>query len=515
MRKAVSMTKIVLLLSVLSMLSFGLSRTDGAGSAERATRLAAPVGPMTSAIVDGFIAAAGPAHRVEFACDNVVLCGDPRTHVHVLVPITLVNHSADTIDDVFDTEFRLLASDATTYRQVYCDHGWGFGNTGPSIYPGTTELKPEQRTTGTLCFSVPRGAPAAAALYWDPPFRLDSFTVTHPTTDTSEQLMPLPAAPGQRPVRLAPAGPRGAVSQFGVTLTVGVVRRDPAPQPVSLDHGLPSGLAFDVVPVRIVNRGPDTVHYRDADLVLLDARGREYAATEEDGHVPGLGGFDSALPPGAHVSADVAFIVPEGLTPIAVRWQPSDFTGEAIPPVAVDQVVLLPGAALPPPLPVARVPFVAHHNARDGYTLRAPATWRSVPPAHLIALRGADLTLEAPDGQAFVAAGVQAANGQAATAAALDSAADTLIKSISLFVSGPITHRGGQDHGMSYVVAGARIATAADLDDDVLVLLLVRGTRVYALVGAVNYRRDTATYNPRHDQEWQDLTTVFARSSVS
>jgi len=63
-------------------------------------------------------------------------------------------------------------------------------------------------------------------------------------------------------------------------------------------------------------------------------------------------------------------------------------------------------------------------------------------------------------------------------------------------------------------VAGARITTDTGVDDDVLVLLLVRGTHIYTLVGAVKYS-DTATDNPQYDQELQDLTTVFARSSVS
>jgi len=101
-----------------------------------------------------------------------------------------------------------------SYHQEYCDHGWGFGNTGPSIAPGAVVLQPGQRTTGTLCFSVPRTAPAAAALYWDPPFRIGK------SDDTTEQVLPLPVGPGQRAVRLAPAGPRGAVSQLGVTLLV-------------------------------------------------------------------------------------------------------------------------------------------------------------------------------------------------------------------------------------------------------------------------------------------------------
>jgi len=171
--------------------------------------------------------------------------------------------------------------------------------------------------------------------------------------------------------------------------------------------------------------------------------------------------------------------------------------------------------ALSPPPSVARVPFVTRYIAHDGYTLRAPSTWRPVPTAHLLALHGTDLTLEAPDRQAFVAAGVQATGGQAATTAALDNAADTLIKSLGQFVDGSIAHHTGQDHGLPYVVAGARITTADDLYDDVLVLFVVRGTRVYTLVGAVNYRHDTATYNPQHDQEVRDLTTVFARSSVS
>ena len=505
------MTNFALLLSLLS-LGLGLLHPSGAARAAGVTRPAATVTPVTSATVDGLSVAVGPAHRVAFVCDNAALCGDPRTSVHVLVPITLVNHSADTIDDVFDLEFRLLTSDATTYHQEYCDHGWGFGNTGPSIYPGTTVLRPGQRTTGTLCFAAPRTAPAAAALYWDPPFRLDSLTVTHPTTDTTEQLLPLPTAPGQRPARLAPAGPRGTVSQFGVTLTAGVVRRDPAPQPVSGGQGVPPGIAFDVVPVRIVNHTPDTVHYRDADLVVLDARGHEYAATEEDGHVPGLGGFDNTLPPGAQVAADVAFVVPVAVTPVAVNWDPSNFIGAVVP---VDQVVLLPGSALPPPPAVARVLFVAHYSAADGYTLRAPLTWRSVPTARLILLRGTDLTLEAPDGQAFVAVGVDAARGQAADAAALQGEGDRIINSMSLFVSNPITHRDGRNQGALYVVAGARITTAADLSVDVVVLVTVRGGRVYTLVGAVNYMHDTTTYNPQHDQEWQDLTTVFARSSMS
>jgi len=51
-------------------------------------------------------------------------------------------------------------------------------------------------------------------------------------------------------------------------LLVGVVRRDSAPQPVALGQGIPPGVAIDVVPVRLVNHTPYTVHYRDADLVL-------------------------------------------------------------------------------------------------------------------------------------------------------------------------------------------------------------------------------------------------------
>jgi len=82
-------------------------------------------------------------------------------------------------------------------------------------------------------------------------------------------------------------------------------------------------------------------------------------------------------------------------------------------------------------------------------------------------------------------------------------------------VSNTITHRDGRTQGALYAVAGARITTAADLSVDVVVLVTVRGGRVYTLVGAVNYMHDTTTYNPQHDQEWQDLTTVFARSSMS
>ncbi len=281
---------------------------------------------------------------------------------------------------------------------------------------------------------------------------------------------------------------------------------------MSLGQGFPPELAVDVVPVRIANHTPYTVHYRDADLVALDARGREYAATEQDARFPGLGGFDHTLPPGARVAANVAFVVPLAVTPVAVNWRPSNFIGAAVP---VDQVVLLPGSVLPPPPMVARVSFVARHSAVYGYTLYAPATWRPVSTAHLIALRGTDLTLEAPDRQAFVAAGVQSTGGQAATTTALDNAADTLIKGLGQLVDSAIAHHTGQNHGLPYVVAGARITTADDLYDDVLVLFVVRGTQVYTLVGAVTYMSDTGAYNPQHDQEVQDLTTVFARFSVS
>ncbi len=506
------MTKLALL---LGLLSHGLGVVGARAHAARPA--AAPVAPVTSVTVEGLSAAVGPARQVEFACDNEslnVLCGDPRTHVHVLVPITLVNHSADTIIAVFDTEFRLIAGDATTYPQEYCDHGGGFGPDNGALHPG-------QRTTGTLCFSVPR-TERPAALYWDPPFRLDSPTVTHPSTDTAEQLMPLPVAPGQRPAPLRPAGPRGAVAQFGVTLTVGVVRRAPAPPSGSLGQDLPPDLAVDVVPVRLVNHSPATLHYRDADLVLLDAQGREYAATEQDARFPGLGGFESELPSGAQVAAAVAFIVPVGITPVAVRWQPSRFTRDAALVVGVEQVVLLPGSALPPPPVVVHVSFVARHSAADGYTLYAPSTWQPVATAHLVSLVGPDLTLtgtdlalEAPDQHAFVAAGVQATGGQAATTAALEHAADTLIDSLSTQLAGnAITHRTGQDHGLPYVLAAARITTTADWYDDVAVLSVVRGTQVYTLVGAVTYMGADGTLNPQHKQELHDLDTVFARFSV-
>ncbi len=153
------MTKLVFLLGLLSL---GLGMVSA--RAHTARPAVAPVTPVTSVIVEGLNAAVGPARQVEFACDNAalnVLCSDPRTHVHMLVPITLVNHSADTIIDVFDAEFRLIAGDATTYHQEYCDHGWGFGPDNGALHPG-------QRTTGTLCFAIPR-TERPAALYWDPP----------------------------------------------------------------------------------------------------------------------------------------------------------------------------------------------------------------------------------------------------------------------------------------------------------------------------------------------------------
>jgi len=133
----------------------------------------------------------------------------------------------------------------------------------------------------------------------------------------------------------------------------------------------------------------------------------------------------------------------------------------------------------------------------------------------LIALRGTDLTLEAPDGQAFVTVGVEATGGKTADAAALQGEADRVITSMGLFVSGVISHRSGTAQKALYVVAGARITTAADLSVDVIVLVTVRGGRVYLLIGAVTYMHNTATYNPAHDQELQDLTRIFARSSVS
>lgn len=194
---------------------------------------------------------------------------------------------------------------------AYPENGFADDNLSQRIDMGT--LHPGATVTGQLAFLVPSRL-TPAAISWQPS-GLGLNQRGGDKVDTNPRNVLLPGYKGS--AGPCPAGPTGAMSVAGITVTVGPARSD------GHSSELPAGEVFQAVHVVMRNRGKSVYAYNPNDFIALDAGAREY---------PQVTAYDANLAqpidmghlrPGTTVSGDLAFEMPAGVKPVALRWIPT------------------------------------------------------------------------------------------------------------------------------------------------------------------------------------------------
>jgi len=229
-----------------------------------------------------------------------------RGYIFQVVHVTLRNRGKFTYK-YNPLDFTLLDPGAHAYAE-----GTAYdSNLSQAIDTGS--LAPGQTISGQIAYIVPATL-TPAAISWQPTgLGLDQPGGSRLDTDPRNILLP-----GYRgSAAQCPAGPTGATTLDGVTVTLGAIK--------SGGHSaeLKQGDIFQALHVTIRDAGKYSYEYNPNDFIALDAGAREYPqVTAYDNNLAQP--IDTGtLHKGAMATGDLAFAVPAGVTIVAVRWIPT------------------------------------------------------------------------------------------------------------------------------------------------------------------------------------------------
>jgi len=285
-----------------SLAGAGASPAVAARAPQAPAATPCPAGPTGSITNAGVTVTFGAPTRDKGGQDSSLKPG----YIFQVVHVTLRNHGTFTYK-YNPLDFILLDPGAHAYEE-----GSSYDNNlSQAIDMGS--LKPGQTIAGQIAYIVP--APLTpAAISWQP----TGLGLDQPggdKLDTDPRNIRLPGYKGS--ATRCPAGPTGATTLDGVTVTVGTIKHG--------GHGdlLKRGDLFQELHVTMRDAGTYSYEYNPNDFIALDAGAREYPQVTAYDNTLAQPIDTGTLHKGATATGDLAFAVPAGVTIVAVRWIPT------------------------------------------------------------------------------------------------------------------------------------------------------------------------------------------------
>jgi hypothetical protein len=292
-------------------LATSMAGAEASHAAAAATTARAPKAPATTPCP------AGPTGAITDARVTVTYRAPTRDkggqdsslkpgYIFQVVHVTLHNHGKFTYK-YNSLDFTLLDPGAHAYEE-----GTAYDN-NLSQAIDTGSLAPGKTISGQIAYIVPAKL-TPATISWQP----TGLGLDQPggaKIDTNPRNILLPGYKGG--AAQCPAGPTGATTLDGVTVTLGAIK--------SGGHSseLKQGAVFQELHVIMRDAGKYSYEYNPNDFIALDAGARAYPqVTAYDNNLSQP--IDTGtLHKGATVTGDLAFEVPAGVTIVAVRWIPT------------------------------------------------------------------------------------------------------------------------------------------------------------------------------------------------
>ncbi len=285
-----------------SMAGAGASHAAAAGAPKAPAAMACPAGPTGSITDAGVTATFSAPTRDKGGQDSSLKPG----YIFQVVHVTLRNHGKYTYK-YNSLDFTLLDPGAHAYEE-----GTAYDNNLAQPID-TGSLAPGKTISGQIAYIVPSTL-TPAAISWQP----TGLGLDQPggaKIDTNPRNILLPGYKGG--AAQCPAGPTGATTLDGVTVTLGAIK--------SGGHSseLKQGDIFQELHVTMRDAGKYSYEYNPNDFIALDAGAREY---------PQVTAYDNNLAQpidtgtlhrGQTATGGLAFEVPAGVTIVAVRWIPT------------------------------------------------------------------------------------------------------------------------------------------------------------------------------------------------
>ncbi len=285
-----------------SMAGAGASHAMAARALKAPAATPCPAGPTGSITDAGVTVTFGAPTRDKGGQDSSLKPG----YIFQVVHVTLRDRGKYTYK-YNPLDFILLDPGAHAYQESSSYDN----NLSQAIDTGS--LAPGQTISGQIAYIVPAKL-TPAAISWQP----TGLGLDQPggaKIDTNPRNILLPGYKGG--AGQCPAGPTGATTLDGVTVTLGAIK--------SGGHSseLKKGAVFQELHVTMRDAGKYSYEYNPNDFIALDAGARAYPqVTAYDNNLSQP--IDTGtLHKGATVMGDLAFEVPAGITIVAVRWIPT------------------------------------------------------------------------------------------------------------------------------------------------------------------------------------------------
>ncbi len=285
-----------------SLAGAGASHAVAARAPQAPAAPPCPAGPTGSITDAGVTVTFGAPTRAKGGQDSALKPGD----IFQVVPVTLRDHGTFTYK-YNPLDFILLDPGAHAYED-----GSSYDN-NLSQPIDTGSLKPGQTISGQLAYIVPATL-TPAAISWQP----TGLGLDQPggdKIDTNPRNILLPGYKGG--AAPCPAGPTGATTLDGVTVTLGAIKSG------GRSSEIKGGDVFQELHVTMRDAGTYSYEYNPNDFIALDAGARAY---------PQVTAYDNNLAQpidtgtlhrGQTATGGLAFEVPAGVTIVAVRWIPT------------------------------------------------------------------------------------------------------------------------------------------------------------------------------------------------